>query len=99
MVDSHEIWWHVKHLLALHVDILENLLLMRLNTIQLSDQREKAYNLGTFSKKNCKRTLKFAIFLFCFDLCLLLHVQCNAIYNHKYGLLLHALQTLQHCPE
>ena len=29
MVDSHEIWWHVKHLLALHVDILENLLLMR----------------------------------------------------------------------
>ena len=28
MVDSHEIWWHVKHLLALHVDILENLLLM-----------------------------------------------------------------------
>ena len=28
MVDSHEIWWHVKHLLALHVDILENLLLI-----------------------------------------------------------------------
>ena len=29
-VDSHEIWWHVKHLPALHVDILENLLLIRL---------------------------------------------------------------------
>ena len=29
MIDSHEIWWHVKHLVALHVDILENLLLMR----------------------------------------------------------------------
>ena len=29
MVDSHEIWWHVKHLLALHMDIVENLLLMR----------------------------------------------------------------------
>ena len=29
MVDSHKIWWHVKNLLALHVDILENLLLMR----------------------------------------------------------------------
>ena len=28
MVDSHGIWWHVKYLLALHVDILENLLLM-----------------------------------------------------------------------
>ena len=30
IVDLHEIWWHVKHLLALHVDILENLLLIRL---------------------------------------------------------------------
>ena len=30
IVDLHEIWWHVKHLLALHMDILENLLLMRL---------------------------------------------------------------------
>ena len=30
IVDSHEIWWHVKHLPALHVDILENLLLIRL---------------------------------------------------------------------
>ena len=29
-VDSHEIFWHVKHLPALHVDILENLLLIRL---------------------------------------------------------------------
>ena len=29
MVDSQEIWWHVKHILALHVDILENLLLIR----------------------------------------------------------------------
>ena len=29
-VDSHKIWWHVKHLPALHVDILENLLLIRL---------------------------------------------------------------------
>ena len=29
MVDSHGIWLHVKHLLALHVDIFENLLLMR----------------------------------------------------------------------
>ena len=28
MVDSHEMWWHVKHLLALHVEILENLLLI-----------------------------------------------------------------------
>ena len=27
IVDLHEIWWHVKHLLALHMDILENLLL------------------------------------------------------------------------
>ena len=30
IVDLHEIWWHVKHLLALHLDILENLLLIRL---------------------------------------------------------------------
>ena len=30
IVDLHEIWWHVTHLLALHVDILENLLLIRL---------------------------------------------------------------------
>ena len=30
IVDLHEIWWHVKHLLALHMDILENLLLIRL---------------------------------------------------------------------
>ena len=29
-VDSHEIWWHAKHLPALHIDILENLLLIRL---------------------------------------------------------------------
>ena len=29
-VDLHEISWHVKHLLALHLDILENLLLIRL---------------------------------------------------------------------
>ena len=29
IVDLHEIWWHVKHLLALHMDILENLLLIR----------------------------------------------------------------------
>ena len=29
-VDSHEIWWHVKHLQALRVYILENLLLIRL---------------------------------------------------------------------
>ena len=29
IVDLHEIWWHVKHLLALHVHILENLLLRR----------------------------------------------------------------------
>ena len=29
MVDSHEIWWHVMHLLVLHVDILENLQYMR----------------------------------------------------------------------
>ena len=28
MVDSHEMWWHVKHLLALHIEILENLLLI-----------------------------------------------------------------------
>ena len=31
IVDLHEILWHVKHLLALHVDIFENLLL---NTIR-----------------------------------------------------------------
>ena len=30
IVDLQEIWWHVKHLLALHVVILENLLLIRL---------------------------------------------------------------------
>ena len=30
IVDSHEIWWHVKHLLALHIEILENRLLMEL---------------------------------------------------------------------
>ena len=29
-VHSHEIWWHVKHLPALHVDKFENLLLIRL---------------------------------------------------------------------
>ena len=28
IVDSHEMWWHVKYLLALHVEILENLLLI-----------------------------------------------------------------------
>ena len=31
IVDLHEIWWHVKHLLALHMDIIENLLLIRLD--------------------------------------------------------------------
>ena len=30
MVDLHEMWWHVKHLLALHVEILETLLLIML---------------------------------------------------------------------
>ena len=30
VVDLHEIWLHVKHLLALHMDISENLLLKRL---------------------------------------------------------------------
>ena len=30
IVDLHEIRWHVKHILALHMDILENILLIRL---------------------------------------------------------------------
>ena len=30
IVDFHEIWWHVKHLLALHMDILESLLFIRI---------------------------------------------------------------------
>ena len=34
MIDSHEIWCHVKHLLTLHLDILENLLLMRFERLK-----------------------------------------------------------------